>query len=55
MLERSAFFLLLLFSLVQIFVFQDRVSLSPWLSWNLLCRPGWPQTQKCIGMLRLKL
>jgi hypothetical protein len=21
-------------------------SVSPWLSWNSLCRPGWPQTQK---------
>jgi hypothetical protein len=30
-------------------VFRDRVSLcSPgsWLSWNSLCRPGWPRTQK---------
>jgi hypothetical protein len=21
-------------------------SVQPWLSWNSLCRPGWPQTQK---------
>jgi hypothetical protein len=21
-------------------------SVSPWLSWNSLCRPGWPRTQK---------
>jgi hypothetical protein len=35
MLERSAFFLLLLFSLVQIFVFPDKVS---------LCNPGCPGT-----------
>jgi hypothetical protein len=21
-------------------------SVWPWLSWNSLCRPGWPQTQK---------
>jgi hypothetical protein len=21
-------------------------SVKPWLSWNSLCRPGWPQTQK---------
>jgi hypothetical protein len=21
-------------------------SLKPWLSWNSLCRPGWPQTQR---------
>jgi hypothetical protein len=29
------------------FFFQDRVSLySPGCSWNSLCRPGWPRTQK---------
>jgi hypothetical protein len=22
------------------------LSVLPWLSWNSLCRPGWPQTQK---------
>jgi hypothetical protein len=39
--------------------FQDRVSLySPWLSWNSLCRPGWPRTQKstclCLPSARTK-
>ena len=30
-----------------LFVFRDRVSLcSSWLSWNSLCRPGWPRTQE---------
>jgi hypothetical protein len=36
------------------FFFPDRVSLcSPWLSWNSLCRPGWPWTQKsaCLCLL----
>lgn len=23
-------------------VSRDRVSVYPWLSWNILCRPGWP-------------
>jgi hypothetical protein len=23
-------------------------SVYPWLSWNSLCRPGWPQTQKSV-------
>jgi hypothetical protein len=28
-------------------------SVSPWLSWNSLCRPGWPWTQKstCLCLL----
>jgi hypothetical protein len=25
---------------------RQRFSVSPWLSWNSLCRPGWPRTQK---------
>jgi hypothetical protein len=23
-------------------------SVYPWLSWNSLCRPGWPRTQKSV-------
>ena len=33
-------------------------SVFPWLSWNSLCRPGWPQTQKsaclCLPSARIK-
>ena len=40
-------------------VFQDRVLYnSPKLSWNSLCRPGWPRTQRsaclCLRVLELK-
>jgi hypothetical protein len=28
------------------FFLRQGFSVSPWLSWNSLCRPGWPQTQK---------
>jgi hypothetical protein len=27
-------------------ILRQGFSVSPWLSWNSLCRPGWPQTQK---------
>jgi hypothetical protein len=34
-------------------------SVYPWLSWNSLCRPGWPGTQKsaclCLQVLGLKV
>ena len=36
------FFLLLLFLVFP----RQGFSVQPWLSWNSLCRPGWPQTQK---------
>jgi hypothetical protein len=42
-------FLLLLSSLFcfLFFVFSRQgFSVQPWLSWNSLCRAGWPQTQK---------
>jgi hypothetical protein len=30
-------------------------SVYPWLSWNSLCRPGWPQTQKfCLPSAGIK-
>jgi hypothetical protein len=33
-------------------------SVKTWLSWNLLCRPGWPRTQKsaclCLPSARIK-
>jgi fatty acid desaturase len=33
-------------------------SVQPWLSWNSLCRPGWPQTQKsacfCLPIAGIK-
>ena len=39
------------------FIFQDRVSLVL-LSWNSLCRPGWPQTQRssclCLSSTGIK-
>jgi hypothetical protein len=39
-------------------VFRDRVSLCslPWLSWNSLCRPSWPRTQKsaCLSSAGIK-
>jgi hypothetical protein len=25
-------------------------SVEPWLSWNSLCRPGWPPTQKSASL-----
>jgi hypothetical protein len=28
------------------FFLRQGFSVYPWLSWNSLCRPGWPQTQK---------
>jgi hypothetical protein len=40
------FCFLFVFVFVLVLVFWDRVSLQPWLSWNSLCRPGWPRTQK---------
>ena len=36
------FFVLLLLLLFS----RQGFSVQPWLSWNSLCRPGWPQTQK---------
>jgi hypothetical protein len=42
-----AYFYLFIYSFI--LVFQDRVPLypvPPWLSWNSLCRPGWPLNQK---------
>jgi hypothetical protein len=39
--------ILILFIYLFIFGFSRQgFSVSPWLSWNSLCRPGWPQTQK---------
>jgi hypothetical protein len=45
---RALFFVcLFLFCLVWFFGFsRQSFSVSPWLSWNSLCGPGWPQTQK---------
>jgi hypothetical protein len=32
---------------IYLFIFlRQGFSVYPWLSWNSLCRPGWPQTQK---------
>jgi hypothetical protein len=52
----SFFFFFFFVFLFFCFVFRDRVSLCSWLSWNSLCRPGWPQTQKstCLCLLGLK-
>jgi hypothetical protein len=48
-----------LFCFVFVFVFSRQgFSVEPWLSWNSLCRPGWPWTQKsaclCLWVLGLK-
>jgi hypothetical protein len=37
---------LLLLLLLLLLLFWDRFPVYPWLSWNSLCRPGWPRTQK---------
>ena len=39
------FFVCFLFGFVFCFSGQG-FSVQPWLPWNSLCRPGWPQTQK---------
>jgi hypothetical protein len=31
---------------VLFFFLRQGFSVQPWLSWNSLCRPGWPRTQK---------
>ena len=37
---------IILFYYILFYFFRDRVSLQLWLSWNSLCRPGWPRTLK---------
>jgi hypothetical protein len=32
---------------IYLFILQDRI-MCPWLSWNSLCRPGWPQTYRVL-------
>jgi len=46
-LEDSGFYLFLL-------LFPYSFSVLPWLTWNLLCRPGWPWTQRsyCLCLPR---
>ena len=29
-------------------------SVEPWLSWNSLCRPGWPRTHLCLPSAEIK-
>ena len=40
-------------------VFRDWVSVSPWLSWNSFCTPGWPRTQTftclCLPSVGMKV
>jgi hypothetical protein len=54
------FYFICLFVCLFVCLFRDRASLySPaWLSWNSLCRPGWPWTQKsaclCLPSTRIK-
>lgn len=36
-----------------LFHFQNGLSAQPWLSWNSLCKPGWPQTDKRFTCLCL--
>lgn len=31
------------------FCFCRSISLCSWLTWSLLCRPGWPQTHRCAN------
>jgi hypothetical protein len=33
-----------------LFCLRQGFSVWPWLSWNSLCRPGWPRTQKFIHL-----
>jgi hypothetical protein len=43
----TSFFLFVCFVYVFLFVFFETGFLCvAWLSWNSLCRPGWPRTQK---------
>jgi hypothetical protein len=46
-------FLFVCFFFLFFFFFETGFLCIPWLSWNLLCRPGWPQTQKstCLCLL----
>jgi hypothetical protein len=32
------------------FFLRQGFSVQPWLSWNSLCRPGWPRTQKSTSL-----
>ena len=45
---------LFVFGLVWFGFSRQVFSVQPWLSWNSLCRPGWPQTQKsaCLCLPR---
>ena len=38
------------------FFLRKGFSVYPWLSWNSLCRPGWPRTQKsaCLSIFQSK-
>jgi hypothetical protein len=52
-------FIYLLFIYLFVVVFSRQgFSVQSWLSWNSLCRPGWPQTQKsaclCLPSARIK-
>jgi len=52
-------FFVCLFCFVFVFVFlRQGFSAEPWLSWNSLCRPGWPRTQKsaylCLPSTEIK-
>ena len=53
---KSSFFVVFFFFLS--FFLRQGFSVLPWLSWNSLCRPGWPRTQKsaclCIPSARIK-
>jgi hypothetical protein len=41
-----------------LFISRQGFSVYPWLSWNSLCRPGWPRTSKsaclCLASAGLK-
>lgn len=46
-----SFFLFLFFSFLFLFLFFFFLLLFcyiPWLSWNSMCRPGWPHTQRSV-------
>jgi hypothetical protein len=36
------------FGFVVCLFLRQRPTVYPWLSWNSLCRPGWPQTQRAL-------
>ena len=51
-------YFILFYFILFYFILRQCFSVQPWLSWNLLCRPGWPRTQKfaclCLPSAEIK-